>query len=122
MNYKGAWDGSTNYDKGDVVVFTDNVAYVAVKDPPAGIIPHDTMFWNRVGQPLQEAVIMFHGAFGGLTDQIAEVAESIPKNIDDKSIVLTTDDGEYLITVDDSGDTPELAVEAIENEAEGADS
>jgi hypothetical protein len=80
------------------------------------------MFWNRVGQPLQEAVIMFHGAFGGLTDEIAEVAESIPKNIDDKSIVLATDDGEYLITVDDSGDTPELAVEAIENEAEGADS
>jgi hypothetical protein len=36
--------------------------------------------------------------------------------------VLTTDDGEYLITVDDSGDTPELAVEAIENEAEEADS
>ena len=119
MNYKGAWDSGTDYSAGDVAVFTDNVAYVAVKDPPAGTIPHDTHFWNRVGQPLQETVIMFHGAFGGLTDQIAGVAESIPKNIDDEGITLKTDDGEYLITVDDSGDTPELAVTEIEEEAEG---
>ena len=108
MNYKGAWDGGTDYAAGDVVVFTDNVAYVAVKDPPAGTIPHDTHFWNRVDQPLQETVIMFHGAFS-----------AVPKNIDDQGITLKTDDGEYLITVDDSGDTPELEVTAIEEEVEG---
>ncbi len=103
MNYKGAWDESTNYNAEDVVVFTDNVAYVAVKDPPAGIIPHNTLYWNRVGQPLQEVVIMFHGALS-----------AVPKNIDDQGITLKTEDGEYLITVDDSGETPELEVTEIE--------
>ena len=112
MNYKGAWDGGTDYSAGDVVVFTDNVAYVAVKDPPAGIIPHDTHFWNRVDQPLQETVIMFKGMF-------ESIANSVPKNIDDEGITLKTDDGEYLITVDDSGDTPELEVTAIEEEEGG---
>ena len=110
MNYKGAWDSDTDYSAGDVVVFTDNVAYVAVKDPPAGTIPHDTHFWNRVDQPLQETVIMFKGMF-------ESIANSVPKNIDDQGITLKTDDGEYLITVDDSGDTPELEVTAIEEEA-----
>ena len=110
MKYKGAWDSGTDYSAGDVVVFTDNVAYVAVKDPPAGIIPHDTYFWNRVDQPLQEMVIMFKGMF-------ESIANSVPKNIDDEGITLKTDDGEYLITVDDSGETPELEVTAIEEEA-----
>lgn len=109
MNYKGAWSDGTDYEAGDVVVFTDNVAYVAVKDPPEGTIPHDTHFWNRVDQPLQETVIMFKGMF-------ESIANSVPKNIDDQGITLKTDDGEYLITVDDSGDTPELEVTAIEEE------
>ena len=109
MNYKGAWDSGTDYAAGDVVVFTDNVAYVAVKDPPAGTIPHDTHFWNRVDQPFQETVIMFKGMF-------ESIANSVPTNIDDQGITLKTDDGEYLITVDDSGDTPELAVTEIEEE------
>ena len=111
MNYKGAWDSGTDYSAGDVAVFTDNVAYVAVKDPPAGTIPHDTHFWNRVDQPLQEMVIMFKGMF-------ESIANSVPKNIDDQGITLKTDDGEYLITVDDSGDTPELEVTAIEEEGD----
>lgn len=110
MNYKGVWDSGTDYSAGDVVVFTDNVAYVAVKDPPAGAIPHDTHFWNRVDQPFQETVIMFKGMF-------ESIANSVPKNIDDQGITLKTDDGEYLITVDDSGETPELEVTAIEEEA-----
>lgn len=107
MNYKGAWDGGTDYSAGDVVVFTDNVAYVAVKDPPAGAIPHDTHFWNRVDQPFQETVIMFKGMF-------ESIANSVPKNIDDQGITLKTDDGEYLITVDDSGDDPEVVATLIE--------
>jgi hypothetical protein len=109
MNYKGAWDSGTDYSAGDVVVFTDNVAYVAVKDPPAGIIPHDTMYWNRVDQPFQETVIMFKGMF-------ESIANSVPKNIDDQGITLKTDNGEYLITVDDSGDTPDLDVTEITKE------
>lgn len=113
MTYKGAYDGSTEYAIGDVVVF-DSVAYCKTKEAPAGTVPHNTLAWNRVAQPLQDVVELFHGFLN-----------SLPTNIDDESIVLKTEDGEYMITVDDSGDTPELAVEAIEAEesieAEGGD-
>lgn len=116
MNYKGAWNEGTDYVIGDVVVFEDNVAYVAVKDPPAGTSPYDTLYFNRVGQPMQEMVTMFHGTLSGLT----EAMDSIPTNINDEAIVLKgTEDAEYLITVDDSGETPELSVELIEEESGG---
>lgn len=107
MNYKGAYDGSIDYNKDDVVVFTDNIPYVAIIDPPAGTTCHDRMYWNRVEKPFSDVVTMFHSAFS-----------AVPKNIDDEAITLKTDDGEYLITVDDSGDTPELVVTEIEEEAE----
>lgn len=105
MNYKGAYSGSTDYSNGDVVVFTDGIPYVAIIDPPTGTTPHDRMYWNRLDQPLSEIVTMFHGAFS-----------TIPDNINDEAITLKTETADYLITVDDSGDTPELVVTAIEEE------
>lgn len=178
MNYKGAWSGGTDYVARDVVVFTDNVAYVAVKDPPTGTIPHDTHFWNRVGQPIQEVIMMFYGTLSEIASEKAEIdavkaeiapayskttyskgdivshsgklyeakadigtaedwtaahwqeitigatltalnaaVATIPDNISDEAITLSTDTADYLITVDDSGETPELDVTAIEEEA-----
>ena len=111
MNYKGAYDANEDYNEGDVVVFTDDIPYVAIVNPPTGKTCHDKMYWNRVEQPLSDVVTMFHGAFGS-------ISEAIPHNINDEAITLKTDDGEYLITVDDSGDTPELVVTEIEEEAE----
>ena len=107
MNYKGAYDGSTDYSKDDVVMFTDAIPYVAIIDPPAGTTCHDRMYWNRLEKPMAEIVTMFHGAFS-----------AVPKNIDDEGITLKTDDGEYLITVDDSGDEPDLTITKIEEEGE----
>lgn len=107
MNYKGAYDAGTDYNKDDVVVFTDGIPYVAIIDPPSGSTCHDRLYWNRVEQPMSEIVTMFHGAFS-----------AVPKNIDDEGITLKTDDGEYLVTVDDSGDEPDLVVTKIEEEAE----
>ena len=170
MNYKGAWDSGTDYSAGDVVVFTDNVAYVAVNDPPAGTTPHDTHFWNRVDQPIQEVIVMFYetlSEIASVKDEIAPAyskttyskgdivshsgklyeakadigtaedwtaahwqeitigatltalnaaAATIPDNINDEAITLSTATADYLITVDDSGETPELDVTAIEEE------
>jgi signal peptidase I len=117
MNYKGAYGSGTAYNKGDVVVYTDGVAYVAIASAAAGITPHEERCWARLDQPLQEVVQMFKGYLDGIN-------AAIPDNISDEAITLKTDDGEYLITVDDSGDTPELEVTAIEEEAadgEGGD-
>ena len=107
MNYKGAYDSGTSYSIGDVVVYDDGVAYELFGTAAAGTTPHEKRVWRRVDQPFQEVVMMFHSAFS-----------AVPKNIDDEAITLKTDDGEYLITVDDSGDTPDLVVTAIEEEGE----
>lgn len=104
MNYKGNYDAGTEYAKGDVVIYTDGVPYYLQKAAPAGTTPHDVRSWNRVPQPFSEVVVMFH-----------EALSKVPKNIDDEGITLKdVDDNEYMITVDASGDTPELAVTLIE--------
>ena len=41
------------------------------------------------------------------------VASAIPKNISDEAITLTAGDDDYLVTVDASGDDPELAVTKV---------
>lgn len=105
MIYKGAYDGSASYSIGDVVVFTDGIPYVLYAAAAAGTTCHDTHAWNRLVGPMGDAVVMFHEAF-----------TKVPKNIDDEAITLSTDTADYLITVDDSGDTPELAVTKIEEE------
>lgn len=131
MNYKGAYDAGTEYAKGSVVMFTDGVPYYLQKAAPAGTTPHDVRYWNRVPQPFAEVVVMFHETFGKIDTisssigtvptgqtvegQISSLSEQIPKNIDDEGITLKdTEDNEYMITVDASGETPELAVTLIE--------
>lgn len=119
MNYKGSYSGDTTYAVGDVVVYTDNVAYVMTQEATAGTTPHDVRRWSRVIQPYQEIVMMFHGTFGGIDNTVEEVAARIPGNISDDAISLKgSEDNEYLITVDDSGETPELSVTLIEEEEE----
>ena len=111
MNYKGAYDSGTSYSVGDVAVFTDGIAYELFAAASAGTTPHDTHAWRRVMQPMQDIVKMFHGMFN-------TIKAAIPDNINDEAITLSTDTADYLITVDDSGDTPELTVTAIEEEEE----
>jgi len=123
MNYKGAYSSGTSYSVGDVVVYTDNVAYWLQKPAVAGTPCHDTLYWGRVIGPLQDAVLMFHGMLTSINSSISELGTavaSIPTNINDEAITLKDEsDNEYLITVDASGDTPELAVTLIEEEGEG---
>lgn len=174
MNYKGAYGSGSSYSQGDVVVYTDGVAYVAISAAAAGITPHEERCWARLDQPLQEVVQMFHGTLaeisgidnvqkqiapayskttyskgdivsysGKLYEAKADIGTAedwtaahwqeitigatltalnaavatIPDNINDEAITLSTATADYLITVDDSGETPELDVTAIEEEA-----
>lgn len=179
MNYKGAYDSSASYSAGDVVIYSDGVAYEAIQDAVAGITPHEERCWERMNQPLQEVVVMFYETFSGIgteTEKIDNIqaqiapayakttytkgaivtyggklyeakqnigtaedwtaahwqettvgamltalnaaAATIPDNINDEAITLSTATADYLITVDDSGETPELDVTAIEAPAE----
>ena len=114
MNYKGAYSGDTNYAVGDVAVYTDGIPYVMHTDAPAGVPCHNVRYWERVPAPLSDAVVMFHD----LLSTVSAAVATIPTNINDEAITLTAGDDEYLITVDASGEEPELAVTKVEEEAE----
>ncbi len=53
---------------------------------------------------------------GATLTALNAAAATIPDNINDEAITLSTATADYLITVDDSGETPELDVTAIEEE------
>ena len=141
MNYKGDYAGGTSYNIGDVVVYTDGVAYQKIKAAAAGITPHEVRIWQRVPQPMQDVIKMFYGMLKSISSALVELEDDltqetagkkaldahqgyvlkgmIPGNISDEAITLKdSSDNEYLITVDGSGDTPELVVTAITPEVE----
>ena len=99
MTLKGDFDSGVTYAAGDVVRYQE-AGYVA-KEEVTGIPPTVDRCWRRLDQELWDVV-----------DMILDVAVT---NVSDDAIVLKgTNDAEYLITVDDSGDEPELSVTAIE--------
>ena len=108
MKLKGDWDSGTSYSVGDVVRYTDGVIYHLQNPCAAGITPLDTLYWGKADSMTAQAALF-----------ALDVADAVPKNISDEAITLKTETAEYLITVDDSGDTPELAVTEIEEEEEG---
>ena len=120
MNYKGDYSGDTNYAVGDVAVYTDGIPYVMHTDAPAGVPCHNVLYWERVPAPLSDAVVMFHSMLATIAGDISELTTAvgtIPTNISDEAITLTAGDDDYLITVDASGEEPELAVTKVEEEA-----
>jgi hypothetical protein len=118
MNYKGAYSGEASYSVGDVVVYTDNLPFCLQNPAVAGTTPHDKRYWARVERPMSDVVMMFHTMLTALT----AAAATIPTNIDDEGIVLKSGDNEYLVSVDATGETPEVVAELIEEEtAEGDD-
>lgn len=112
MKLKGDWSGGTTYNVGEMVRYTDGVFYWLQKPCDAGVHPVDTRYWGKVNQTTAEAA-------GLIMDGLESVLVKIPTNINDEAITLKgTGDTEYLVTVDDSGDTPELEVTLIEEEGE----
>ena len=117
---KGDYNSETTYDVGDVVILENNVYWL--QNPcAAGTSPKDSRYWGYLNQEASEMVVMLADTIADLYDSVATLTAAvatIPKNIDDESIVLKSGDDEYLITVDATGDTPELAVELIEEESD----
>jgi len=120
---KGYYSDNTSYNVGDVVIDTSvNGVYHLQKPCAKGTKPADNRYWGQLNQIAAEIVLLFAGQFADLWSDVADLktaVASIPTNIDDENIVLKSGDNEYLITVDDSGDDPELSVTLIEDEGEG---
>lgn len=118
MKYQGSYNENTPYSVGDVVVGPDNVAYHMLNQAAAGTDPKDTLYWNRVSDGLNEVILMFHDMFEGMKAQLT----TIPTNIGESSIILKSTDetstNEYLVTIDESGEEPEVVATLIEDDSE----
>ena len=109
MTLKGDYDPNVTYSAGDVVRYQD-AGYVA-KEEVSDIPPTVDRVWRRLGQELWDVVDM-------ILDAMDNAMAVINSRITEESIALKTDTADYIITVDDSGETPELEVTAIEEEEE----
>lgn len=127
LNYRGTYNDDTTYYEGDVVVYEDGVPYLMKESAPSGTKCHDTLYWNRLDDPLASVVEMFHNMLDGLIES-ATTAAGITQIVDtmlfdSKTIMLqsSSEDSEkvFAITVDDSGD---IDATEVETEAEGGES
>lgn len=112
---KGDWNGTTTYDVDDVVRWTNGEIYTLLKPCDVGTAPTDTLYWGKI---LHTGIAGVISMMVDIQNSIAEIAQTIPTNIDDEGIVLKTGDNEYLINVDDSGKEPEVVATLIEEESE----
>lgn len=116
MTLKGEWSAGTTYEVGDVVLYPNGNFYQMVRPGKAGVPCADALYWNILPSPLQECAKMIMDIASGLTSAIGDVEAKIPTNIDDESIVLKSGDNEYLVSVDASGEDPEVVATLIEEE------
>lgn len=103
MNLKGDFNPETTYSIGDVVRFNE-MAFVLKEEAAAGTLPIDTLRWNRLDQYMWDVVDLILSAMMPSEDAIVLRGTEDPTK-------------EYLISVDDSGLTPEIAVDLIEEES-----
>ena len=117
MKFKGAYSSDVSYDVGDVVAY-DNAGFRKVNPCPDGTVPINDRYWMRLDQQMWDVIGMILDSQEAAIDAATDAATAIINSrITEDSIALSTETGDYLITVDDSGDTPELEVTAIEEEA-----
>lgn len=118
MTLKGDYSGGTSYNVKDVVRWSNGEIYVLLKPCAAGNPPPNTLYWGKISGPIAEVISMMIDLMNSTNDALSAMQATIPTNIDDEGIILKgTGDAEYLITVDDSGDTPELELTLVEEEA-----
>ena len=113
MKLKGDYNSGTSYSKGDVVRWTDGTCMEA-KESMTGIPPTDTGRWSRLPQYMWDVVTL-------ILDSIDISKATLESRISDDAIALKgagDEPKDYLITVDESGDTPDLAVTEVTEEGD----
>ena len=118
MKLKGDYNALTQYSAGDVVRWTDGTAMMA-RETVTGIPPTNTASWERLPQYMWDVVTLILDSIGISIDISKATLDS---RITEDAIALKgagDEPKEYVITVDESGDDPDLAVtEVTEEEAD----
>lgn len=108
MRLRGDYSGEENYSAGDVVRWTDGTAMMA-KEPVTGVPPTRTQEWERLPQYMWDVVSL-------IIDSIDISKATLDSRISDDAIALKgagDTPKDYLITVDESGEDPDLAVTEV---------
>ncbi|MBP5248621.1 MAG: hypothetical protein J6Y20_10225 [Lachnospiraceae bacterium] len=119
MKLKGNYNSGVSYSVGDIVKHSDGFVYILQKPAPAGTDPKDVLYWNMLHQSLADAVVLIVDALVIAQDAAQAAAQSEVEKyfLNDQTLLLKAGEGEsektYAITVDDSGDTPELDVAEV---------
>lgn len=120
MKYRGAYYEGSDYSEGDVVVGEDRVASIALKVPPRGTDPKNTLYWGRCSGIINEVVLMLHDTLSDLQDSVSALSAAMPRNVTEEAVILKTETASYNVHVDDTGLAPEVVAEEItEDEEEG---
>lgn len=120
MNLKGDYSGEVTYDVGDVVRWENGDIFRMKKQGPAGTAPVNTMYWVKITGDPAMCISFMVDIINNTNEAIINLDSKIPTNVGDESIILKSGENEYLVSVDDTGDTPEVIAELIEGE--GGDS
>ena len=98
----GAYSADTQYNVGEVVVFTDGIPYYLQNPAASGTGCHDTHCWQPLNEEMRDAVLMFHDYLAGLASS-KEIVDTVL--FDSKTLILDSStessDKRYAITVDD---------------------
>ena len=120
MKLKGNFSAAASYNVGDIVVDGGVAYYKYQSGEVKSTSPVDTHEWKLLHQPLADAVLLMMDAIGIAGDNAKTEVEKY--FINDQTLILKAGEGEdeksYAVTVDATGDTPELAVEEV---TEGGD-
>ncbi len=135
MKYTGAYSSETTYEVGDIAIYTDGIPYWLQKPAPVGTGCYETLYWQRVGSPIAEAIIALHPILQTVSSALSAVsAESAAtKNVvdsmlfDSKTLVLASSTASsektFAVTVDDDGEVSATEItEEAEEAAEGGES
>jgi len=113
MKLKGDYNPATQYSKGDVVRWTDGTSMELIADSATGIPPTDTANWSRLPQYMWDVVTL-------ILDSIDISKAVLDSRITEDAIALKgagDEPKDYVVTVDESDDTPALAVTEVTEEA-----
>ena len=110
MKLKGDYSSVASYSKGDVVRWTDGTAMMA-KESVTGVPPTRTQEWERLPQYMWDVVSL-------ILDSIDISKATLDSRISEDAIALKgagDTPKDYLITIDESGDDPDLAVTEVDD-------
>ena len=114
MVLKGEYSGLVSYNVGDIVLYPLNDRSYYLKAPAdAGTPPSNSRYWQALDQVSDDMVHRCLDVADACYDYVNSMITPT------KIMMKDSEDNEYEVTVDASGESPVLAVTAVVEEGDG---